>query len=65
MERFLTAEQVAQALQVHLNTVRHWLRTGQISGRKIGRVWRISESELRQLGSAVPVPAEQPQEAVR
>ena len=31
--------------------MRHWLRTGQISGRKIGRVWRISESELPKLGS--------------
>lgn len=27
-EQFLTVEQVAQALQVHLDTVRHWLRTG-------------------------------------
>ena len=49
MERFLTTEQVAEALQVHLNTVRRWLRTGELQGRKFGRVWRVSECEMKRL----------------
>lgn len=49
MERFLTTEQVATALQVHNNTVRRWLRTGELQGRKFGRIWRISEQEMKRL----------------
>ena len=47
MERYLTVEQAAQVLQVHPDTVRGWLRDSQLAGRKVGRAWRISESELR------------------
>ncbi len=65
MERFLTVEQVAQTLQVHLDTVRHWLRTGQLKGSKIGRVWRVPESELHKLaaGSGVGESSKQGVEA--
>ena len=51
MEKFLTAEQVAEALQVHLDTVRLWLRTGQLRGVKVGRAWRIPERELHALAN--------------
>lgn len=56
MERFFTVEQVAESLQVHLDTVRRWLRTGQLQGLKIGRVWRISESELSKLAGHSQTP---------
>lgn len=46
MERYLTVEQAAQVLQVHPDTVRGWLRDSQLAGRKVGRAWRIPESEL-------------------
>lgn len=49
MERYLTVEQAAEVLQVHPDTVRQWLRGSQLAGRKIGRIWRIPESEIRKL----------------
>lgn len=55
MERFLTAEQVAELMQVHLGTVRVWLRSGQLRGVKVGRAWRVPESAIR----ALSTPAEE------
>lgn len=49
MERYLTVEQAAEVLQVHPDTVRQWLRGSQLGGRKIGRIWRIPESEIKNL----------------
>ena len=45
-EKLLTTEEVAELLRVHHTTVRRWLRKGEIQGIKIGRLWRIKESEL-------------------
>jgi excisionase family DNA binding protein len=42
----LTAEEVAQWLQLHPDTVRIKARTGEIPGRKIGREWRFSRRQL-------------------
>ena len=49
MEKFLTVEQVSDLLQVHLDTVRFWLRTGKLPGVKVGRAWRIPEGALQTL----------------
>lgn len=49
MEQLHTVEQVAQLLQLHPDTVRIWLRTGRLRGRKLGRVWRVPDGELREL----------------
>ncbi|MDO8585432.1 MAG: helix-turn-helix domain-containing protein [Armatimonadota bacterium] len=55
MTRALTVEQAAEYLQLSPYTVRQWLRSGKIPGRKIGRVYRILESDLEALVGAVPV----------
>ena len=52
MEKFLTAEQVAELMQVHLGTVRVWLRSGQLRGVKVGRAWRVPESAIRALSGS-------------
>jgi len=45
---FLTSEQVAEALQVDVETVRRYLRAGKLRGRKLSpKCWRISEASLR------------------
>lgn len=44
--RVLTPEQVSDLLQVSEKTVLNWLRTGKIPGRKVGRLWRISEEAI-------------------
>jgi len=46
MSRILTVEQVAEKLQVKPLTVREYLRKGMIPGRKLGRSWRVVESDL-------------------
>ncbi len=51
METLLTVEEAANALKVRVETVRRWLREGTLRGRKIGRIWRIAESELNRLGT--------------
>ncbi len=47
-ERWLTVEEAAQRLSVHDQTVRRWLRSGQLVGTSINRRagWRIRESEI-------------------
>jgi len=44
--RILTAEEVAELMKVSHNTARRWIKHGRIPGRKIGRVWRVVESDL-------------------
>lgn len=47
MEKLLTPEQAAKALNVHPITVRRWLREGVLRGEKRGkRLWRVPESAL-------------------
>lgn len=50
MEQLHTVEQTAELLQLHPDTIRLWLRSGRLQGRKLGRVWRVPDQELRRLG---------------
>lgn len=43
---FYTPEQIAKLLQVHLETVRRYIRNGEMKAGKIGRQYRISETDL-------------------
>lgn len=46
--RWLTVEEVAADLRVHIDTVRGWLRRGELEGTKISRRagWRIRENDV-------------------
>lgn len=45
---FLTVDQAAQKLQMHVRTIRRLLANGQLPGQKIGaRQWRISAAALK------------------
>ena len=46
MEKLLSPEQVAEILGVSQKMVRDWLRAGRIKGVKLGRIWRVRESDL-------------------
>ena len=46
MVRLFTPEEVAEMLSVNESTVRSWIRKGIMPGIKIGKFWRIAESEL-------------------
>jgi excisionase family DNA binding protein len=49
-EKFLTREEVAAALRVHIRTVERWLKAGNLKGYKLGdgktALWRVPEREL-------------------
>lgn len=46
MPRVLTVEQTAEKLQMTARVIRKHLRTGKLPGRKIGKSWRVLESDL-------------------
>ena len=47
IEQLYTQEEVAKVLSIHPKTVGDWLRTGKLRGIKIGKFWRVRESELQ------------------
>ena len=46
MARILNTEQAAEKLQVKPLTMRKYLRNGLIPGKRLGREWRIVETDL-------------------
>lgn len=48
MEKYYSTEDVAEILGFKEKTVREWLRTGKLKGKKVGRLWRIKESDLEE-----------------
>ena len=46
--RWLTAEETAAILHVHISTIHEMCRRGQLVAMKTGRDWRISAAALRE-----------------
>ena len=46
MAQILTVDQAAEKLQMTTKVVREYLRVGKLPGRKVGRAWRVLESDL-------------------
>ncbi len=47
-DEYLTAEQVAEKLQLHPRTVRRLLANGELPGKKVGgKEWRVSAAALK------------------
>jgi excisionase family DNA binding protein len=46
MEQYLTAADVATMLQVHMETVLRWARTGELAGAKLGKLWRFRRADV-------------------
>jgi excisionase family DNA binding protein len=46
MDDVLTPEEAAALFKVKVRTVYDWLQRGQIPGRKVGKVWRLSRRAL-------------------
>ena len=47
MEKLYTCEEIAERYKVQLATVWEWARTGYLPAIKIGRFYRIRESDLQ------------------
>lgn len=46
-DKLLTQKDVAERLSISTRTVGEWLRSGKLKGMKIGKLWRVKESELQ------------------
>ena len=46
MGELLTVEEVSERIKVIKDTVREWLRNGDLVGIKLGKAWRIEEQDL-------------------
>jgi len=46
MAQILTVEQAAERLQMTTKVVREYLRLGKLPGRKVGRAWRVLDTDL-------------------
>jgi len=45
--KFYTTQQVAELMQLHLDTVRRYIREGRIETYKFGKAYKISEEQLK------------------
>ncbi len=57
MESLLSIDDAAAALKSHPETVRRFIREGQLAGVKLGRSWRVREADLRAFVDARVIPA--------
>lgn len=42
----MTVAEAAKILKVKHNTIRDWLKAGNLKGSKIGRLWRIERTDI-------------------
>ena len=47
MDRIYSVEEVAEILQVHIDTVRRYIKAGALRAAKIGKAYRVQESDLQ------------------
>jgi len=45
-EKWSSIEELAEHLQVHKDTIRLWIKRGEIPAHKLGRLWRFKISEI-------------------
>jgi excisionase family DNA binding protein len=53
-EDYLTSEQVAQALRVTPQTIRNWIKRGDIPAERYGHVFRIRREDFEAFAGARP-----------
>lgn len=46
MQSWLTLEQIAEELQIHIETVRNWVREKKLPAYKVGRVYRVKREDF-------------------
>ena len=48
-ETYYTLQEVADGIGVHYQTVRTWMKEGRLKVSKVGKSYRVPESELKRL----------------
>ena len=64
---WLTVPQVSSQLRIHPATVRIWIKSGRLAAVRVGREWRVRQSEVDRalLAEASPAYAQQEAESAR
>jgi excisionase family DNA binding protein len=64
---WLTVPQVSSQLRIHPATVRIWIKSGRLAAVRVGREWRVRQSEVDRalLSDASPAYAEQEADSAR
>ena len=47
-EKFYTSKEIAEILKLSNYTIGDYIRSGKLKAIKFGRVWRVSENQLKQ-----------------
>jgi len=47
-DRFYSPAEVAEYLSVNVQTVRRWIRAGELRAYRIGRFWRVSRKQVEE-----------------
>ncbi len=58
MEKLHTCDEIAELYKVKLGTVWSWIRKGTLPAKRIGRLYRISTSDLNEFNKKRQVNAE-------
>lgn len=58
--RYLTADQIAAELGIHVQTAQAYFRTGGLPGRKIGHSWRTTRAAFDAWLTSGPIPTDGP-----
>ena len=45
-EKWSNIEEISEYIQVHKDTIRNWIKKGEIPAHKIGKQWRFKISEI-------------------
>ena len=45
-EKWSSIDEIADHLQVHKDTIRLWIKKGEIPAHKVGKLWRFKISEV-------------------
>jgi excisionase family DNA binding protein len=54
---FFTVEEVAERLHLHVKTVRRYIRDGRLKGRRIGKEYRVTRTDLEAFAGVGTQPA--------
>lgn len=46
IEKWSSIEDITEHLHVHKDTIRLWIKKGEIPAHKLGRLWRFNISEI-------------------
>ncbi len=49
LPEWLTAQEAADFLRVHLRTIYRWLNEGKMQGLKVGPLWRVHRGEAQRI----------------